>query len=473
MDPNTALIVGKQTVSMDEFSRLLSLQGYTNSMPDNQKKYLVSQILQDLIQQKLLLEESEKLGFAVSQDDISAFIRSLSVFQDSNTKQFSFERLKQYLSSQQMNEVEFFQNVRNELTIRNITELMFLPLIYPKDLTQIQYQLENTQFYLKYALLQIQPTQLNTISNQQVDEFLNDQKNDDELKSVYNSKQSQYNQPTQYQVRSILIAHKDAQRAQGNALTRSKLDAKSLATHIMEQIRDGVAFTKLAGEINDDLRALKNNGELGYIDSTTIDSISYEAISQLSSTQPLSSVIDTPYGFRIFQFENKKDGFMKPFEDVKRELAVNLIKRNLETSLQLDFEKKIRDLISQQNNSENIDKLLSHEGITWKALDTPISIKSNFIPELGSSPLLVENLFSFKKPGDVLPMIFDFTASKRAIIKLVSIKKSNPPTENDLKSLQKYESDSFSREFLQAYLKNTKELYESKDKIKINPIIIQ
>lgn len=473
MDPGTALIVGKQIVSMSEFSNMLTSQGYSNSMPDNQKKYLASQILQDLIYQKLLLEESEKLGFGASQDDISGFIRSVKVFRDPNTQQFSFERLKQYLSSQQISEVDFFQNIRNELTVRNLMELMLLPPVYPTSIANTQYTLEHTEFYLKYALLEINPAHLNTKSIEKIDEFLADPKNEDELRNLYKTKESEYNKPTQYQVRSILISYQDAERAQGAALKRTKMDAQTLIDKILIKIQNGVDFKSLARETNDDLRALQNSGELGYVDNTSIDAVSYDAISKLSVDKPLSTVINTPYGFRIFQLENKKEGFLKTFEDVKRELAQDLLKQKLQTALQNDFETKVRASLTHAENSEPIDSLLSKERIVWKSVELPFTIKSGFIPELGSSPILIENLFSLKKSGDLLPVIVDFNASKHAIFKLVSIRKPNTPSEADITAVQKTESDAYSKDFLQAYLQNLKESYETKGKIKINPVIMK
>lgn len=473
MDPTTALIVGKQTVSMNEFSNILTTQGYSNAMPDNQKKYLTSQVLQDLIYQKLLIEEAQKIGFGASQDDIAVFIRSLKVFQDANTQQFSLERLKQYIASQQINEIEFYENVRNELTIRNLMDVMTLNGMYPSAIANTQYIIENTEFYLKYAILNIHPTHLNEKSLAQVDEFLNDSKNIEELQKLYNTKQSEYNKPTQYQVRSILISYKDAQRAQGAALTRSKSEAQSLIESLLLKIQSGADFKALAVKTNDDLRALKNGGDLGYVDNTSIDTVSYDALSKLSSNKPLSDVVDTSYGFRIFKLENKKDGYIKSFESVKRELAQDLIKQKLQVTLQSDFENKIRASITHAENAESLDSLLAAENITWKSINAPFTIKSTFLPDLGSSDTLVENIFSLKNKGDILPVIIEFEPTTRAVFQLSSLKKPQDPSEADIKTLQKTESERTSKTFLQAYLQKLKESYESKGKIKVNPVIVQ
>lgn len=374
MDPTTALIVGSQKVEMSEFSRLLTSQGYSNAMPDNQKKYLISQILQNLIFQNLLLEEAQKIGFSANQDDIASFIRTIPVFEDPTTKQFSLERFKQYLSSQQITDIEFFQKIKDDLTVRNLSDLIALPDMYPSSIAEIQYTLNHTEFYLQYALLQINTAHVEQQVASQLNEFVNDSSHQKDLQDFYDSKKSQYSRPTQYKVSSILISYKDAQRAQGTALGRNKQDAQTLIDSLLTKIQNGTNFALVAEQTNDDVRAQQNKGEIGYVDSTNIDSVSYQAIVQLSASKPLSSVVDTPFGFRIFKFEDKKEGFLRTFEQEKTNIAKEILARKLKATAQTDFENQVRTVLTNPVDTAALNTLLAAQGIDWKSLQKPFTV---------------------------------------------------------------------------------------------------
>lgn len=472
MDPSTALIVGNQKVDMSEFSTLLTSQGYSNSMPDNQKQYLLSQVLNNLIYQKLLLEEAQKMGFTTNQAEIVSFIRSIRAFADPATNQFSLDRFKQYLSSQQTTDIEFFQRVQNELIVNNFTQLLFMPEVYPANMAKSQYLMNHTSFNLAYAVININSESIAKEAGTKVDEFVKNPDNQKALEDLYRVQKAKFIQPTQYKVRSILVSHKEASRAQGAALGRDRLAAQKLVDSVLVKVQNGSDFGTLASQINDDPRALQNKGDLGFIDDTKIDPPSYKAISALSINKPLSIVIDTPFGFRLFKLEDKKEGFSKTFEEVKQILAQELLAQKLRTTLQTEFENKIRAALTHSSGVSSLDALLAEQGISWKTNEKPFTIQDNFIDELGSAATLSENVFTLKKPGDVIPKILDFGASKHIVVKLLSMRVPNSPSETDVKELQKKTSDDDVQAFFQSYLAKLKESYETKGKIKINPVLL-
>ncbi len=472
MDPNTALIVGKQKVDIVEFSNTLRAKGFSSSMPEDQKKYFAFQVLNQLIDQKLMLEIADNMGFVANQASIAAFIRSIPAFADPKTGQFSYERVKQYLSSQEISEIEFFQSLKNELSIQNISELMFMDNPYPKALVQDEYIVKNTAFRLQYANLTLPVGVLQQKAKAQVNAFLNTPENEAVLKEEYEEKKSLHNQPAQYKVNSILVAHKDSIRAQGSALQRSKEDAQKKADETLGKIAKGATFSKVSSQINDDSAAKNNSGSLGFIDETSIDSSSYAAISQLTLQKPLSSVVETTYGFRIFQLEDKKDAIVKTYDDLKALLAENLILEKLKNSAQSEFNNKVRASLLKSKDLPSIDKLLAEENVSWKAIDTPYTVSEKFLPALGSVDQLAANVFVLKKPGDVIPTILSFGSEKNVIIKLVSVRKPDAPSASEIDNLQKQMSNEQSQTLFQSYIKDMRENYEKRDKIKMNQDLI-
>jgi len=469
MDPNMALIVGNQTVDMLEFSNILTSQGYSNSMPENQKKYLAYQVLNQLVNQKLLLEASQNMGFEANQESIAAFIRSIPAFQDVTTGKFSYEQVKQYMKSQNINEINFFKNIKNELSVQNVSQLLSMPDAYPKSLRKDQYNIQNTAFTLQYALLDINPVILKQKASAQVKEFIENSENDSTLQTAYQSKYKQYNQTAQYKVQSILIAHKDSKRAQGDAQTRTKEEAQHLIDEILNKVQKGELFSKLASQTNDDFSAKNNRGSLGYLDDSAIDPESYQSFNKLTAKKPLSDIVDTPFGFRIFKLEDKKAAVSKTFDEVKSFLAEDLIMEKLRQTEQVDLDSKVQSSFSGSHDYSPLNALLKEQNIQWQELDTPYTIQESSVPKLGSATELAENVFTLKKTGDVIPKILSFGSHKNVLIKLVAIKKPDAPSEESLNSLETQDSNQQSEILMQHVLTNLRESYEKKGKIKMNP----
>ena len=116
--------------------------------------------------------------------------------------------------------------------------------------------------------------------------------------------------------------------------------------------------------------------------------------------------------------------------------------------------------------------MLASQGIIWQTLETPYTIKDSILPGLGSTKSLAENVFYLHKPGDIIPKILDFGSSKNVMIKLLSRRNAENPSDTDITLLQKQITEQKLQEFTQTLLKDWKESYEQKGKIKMNPALI-
>lgn len=469
MSPNTAASVGSEDISMNQFSSQLSNQGVSR-YPESERRSIELQILNQMISQKIMVEQAKKIGWHASDAEIAVLIRSVPLFQDPEKKQFSLEKFKAYVASQQMSDVDFYNELRGELELQKMQNLFFMPQMLPNSIVQTQYKINNTEFSLQYVLLDLDESLLQQKIESKAAEFSKNPANQSQLQSIFNAQKSKYESPAQIKVQSILVSYKTASRAQGAALTRTKEQALAIAKDLDKKSRSGVLFSKLATENNDDLIAKKNQGSLGFVDNTSIDPVSEKSISTLSGKNPLSGVVDTPFGYRLFSYQDSKPAIHKTFDEVKLDLARQVVG----AQIKLDAKSNLQSQIAQALTAHDIAKLnqvMMDNKMSWKYASKSYKVTDNYIPELGETSDLMQDIFSLKKPGDLIFHWVNFGNGKTGLIKLVSRKEAAVPSEQAQDELKKQMVTADAGAFAQAVQKGLTQKYQKDGLIEINPAI--
>ncbi len=468
LDPNTAAQVGSDKIDMQQFAAVISSQ-LSQDTPPEQRKAIVQQVIQRMIEEKVLAEQAKSIGWIATDEEMAVLIKSIPQFQNPQTKQFEFQLFKNYIASQQMSELSFYSYLKQQLEIQKMNNLLYLPTPVSTSLAEAQNKINATEFNLQYAVVSLPDAALKAKIADQAKKYADDKANQSNLNELYQNSKNQYQQKAQVKALSILISYKTAQRAQGDALKRSQEEAKTLAAQIESKLKSGTDFAKLASETNDDLNAKNNKGNIGFIDESNIDPKSAQAVLALNEKNPLSSIVETPFGYRIFKFTEGKAAITKTFEDVKLQLAEQLVGNQIKQKLDADLQKEINDAISAKNLTK-LNTILAENKISWQYVNKIYKTTDSFINELGMAKSLAQNVFSLKNPGDIIPKILDF-GTKKAIIKLVS--KNLPVTPKDqIETLKKQLMASSSQEFASSSQKSILKSYEKNDKIKINPALL-
>ena len=468
LDPNTAAQVGSEKIDMQQFAAVISSQMGQDTPPE-QRRALAQQVIQRMIEEKVLAEQAKTIGWIASDSEMAVLIKSIPQFQNPQTKQFELQLFKNYIASQQMSELSFYSYLKQQLEIQKMNNLLYLPTPISTSLAEAQNKINRTEFNLQYATVSLSDAALKEKVADQAKKYADDKKNLSNLNELYQNSKNQFQQKAQVKALSILISYKTAQRSQGSALQRTQEEAKNLVAQIENKLKTGSDFAKLASGTNDDLNAKNNNGNIGYVDETNIDPKSAQAVLALNDKKTLSGIIETPFGYRIFKFMEGKPAVTKTFDDVKLQLAEQIVGNQVKQKIEADLQKEISDAISAKNISK-LNTILSENKISWQYVSKIYKISDSFINELGMAKSLAPNIFTLKNPGDIIPKIIDF-GTKKAIIKLVS--KNSPATSKDqIETLKKQMMASSSQEFALSSQKSILKSYEKNDKIKINPALL-
>lgn len=470
LDPNTAVQVGSEKIDMQQFSEAISSAKGSKDISQEELRIIAQKVMQEMIKNKIMVEQSLKIGWKTDNPEIASYIKAIPLFHDPVTNQFDIKIFKDFLSKRNLAELNFYNMLKERLDMQKFINLTYLPVVLPQELLKAQYLMQNTQFNYQYALVSIPEEVLKTKIATQAQNYAEDKNNELNLKNLYENTKNQFNKKPQTKVMSILISYKTAQRAQGEALNRTQDEAKNIINTMLSQIKGGTDFAALAGKTNDDPAAKNNKGNIGFVDETNIDPASLYAVSTLSAEKPLSEIVETPFGFRIFKFVEGIPGVTKKFEDVKIQLAEKILGEQIKQKLDAELQQEISSAIVSKNISK-LSSILSENKISWIYATKLYKISDPYINELGIANKLAPLIFSLKKPGDIIPQVVDF-GTKKAIIKLVS--KTMPTTNStQFETVKKDTTNTLNEEFVSALEQKLAKSYENNGKIKINPAIIK
>ncbi|NBO38002.1 hypothetical protein EBU99_05410 [bacterium] len=466
MDSHLAAQVGNQPVTMVELQRAVENLNRQTGNEAGRREANIQSSLNQLIQEKVMLEEATRIGWSPSDLEVASWIRKRPEFQNEKTKQFDIAIYKKFLKSGYISELDFFKQGRESLTLEKMSALLSLPDATPKAILVEKSQRDTTEFQLEFANIQPSESKLNEKLSAEAKKYAADSANEKGLKDAWEASKSEFIRPAQVRALSILVSHKDAQRAEGDAKTRSKEQARQMIEDVQKKIASGESFANIAGSTNDDASAKQAKGDIGWIDSTNIDAATAASAFALSKDKPLSGIIETPFGFRLLQWQESRDRLERKYEDAKEELAKRALSEKIKTEMSTELEKNINKLLSEKKFNE-IEPLIQANGLQWKTVKKPVTPRTRFIEDLGPSEPLMNVLFSLKNKGDMPKEILDF-AGRKSLVRLVSRKEGTTPDAEKIKRLQMADARVSAQTFISTMQRKLFDIYTNNKEIKRN-----
>lgn len=149
-----------------------------------------------------------------------------------------------------------------------------------------------------------------------------------------------YSTPTLVRVAHVLIRFKNR-----TGQTRPKEEARKLIESIRQRLLNGEDFESVAVETSEDPSVNTNKGDLGFFGRGRMVEAFEKAAFALREPGALSDVIETSFGFHVIKLVDRKDGELKPFDDVRDEIV---------SGLEVNFRR--------QRRSEYVDELKERSG---------------------------------------------------------------------------------------------------------------
>jgi len=297
-------------------------------------------IVDNLINERLVDQNSANLGIKVSDERIKDTIRKMPEFQidgvfDNNRYLALINQAGFYQSS------DFRDYLRLEMSRRQLTQALVASEFSLPYQNKIASELQNQTRDIKFALIglpsfeksiEVTEEEINNFYQENQARFMNQEKvkvnyialnvddiaksidvSDEDVKTYYEENINNFRKEEQRKISHILIEVNDDEDK-----------AKAQAESILTDINSGKDFAELAKEFSADTFSGENGGDLDWLERGTMDEVFDEQAFTLKDIGSVSDVVKTEYGFHIIKLTDLKAQETKALDEVFDELKVSV-----------------------------------------------------------------------------------------------------------------------------------------------------
>lgn len=341
--------VNGEEIKLDDFQRayqrererLRQALGSNFDTLSQDEARLKQQLLERVIRERVAQQAARDLGLRVSDAELAAYIQALPEFQDNG--RFSSARYEQVLRSAGLTKQGFEALQRDDLLFAQLfaglRDTAFVSahqfdaavrlqhqqrevsyLVIPADKFKDAVQVDDKAVQDHYAEQRERYTTPEQVSIEYLElagaDIAAGIKPDEEtLRRQYQERKAQgaYDSPEQRRARHILIS------VEASADEAARAAARAKAEGILQRLKRGEDFARLATEVSQDPVSAPKGGDLGWFGRSVMDKAFEEAVFALA-LGGLSEPVLSPLGWHIIKLEESRPAHSKSFEEVRPEL---------------------------------------------------------------------------------------------------------------------------------------------------------
>lgn len=387
----------------------LARQG--RAMTPSQMASLYPVAFQNLVQERALLYEAEKLGFEVSDAELATMIRQMPAFSPGG--QFiGLDQYRMLLEQNGTTPAQFEASVRKQIITNRLSAIVARSVVVGDADVDAMLHERNDTVTLEYVYLEPQNllSQV-TPSEEQIKQFYAQMANrtrmperrdfdvvrvsleramesfrvsPEEIEAFYNANMDQWNVPAEVDLQHILFTTEGKTPEQKAALHKK-------AEEVLAQLRKGADFAKLAAQYSDDQSNKDKGGDLGIVRrGQTVPEFEKTAF-DLKPGQ-ISDVIETEYGYHIIRCKSRQEARVKPLAEVREQIASNLAQQKAADLVQSTAEKLYSEVVAKPDQLAEIvakaplAQLTSYKDIAPNMPAGNIAGNTPLMQEVNSSP---------------------------------------------------------------------------------------
>ncbi|HEY8133791.1 MAG TPA: peptidyl-prolyl cis-trans isomerase [Thermoanaerobaculia bacterium] len=421
--------VNGETISYREYDRALYYteknyeQMYRQPLTAEmiQAMGLPQQVLDSLVDQRLLLQQAEKLHLGATPEEVRKRILEIPML-NPDGKFVGNELYARYVTGSlgYQSTAEFEDELARDITLRKIESAMTNSIVVSPKAAEAEYKRVSENAKIKYVMVPTTREVPNvTVTPADVEQFYRanqakyahgDQRalkylladtnrirsqiipSEAELRKRYEASKEDYKRPESAHILHILI------KVDPNAKPEEDAAAKAKADNIVKQLRAGADFGKLAKENSGDPSSSSKGGDMGFVDrGITVEPFDTAAFTIALNTisEPIRS---KEFGYHIIKVLERKPAGYRSFEEVRPQLSAQMADQQAKEQAR-DEITKISARLKQSKPKTAADfAALASDRVSSN--DTQWFGKSDPIPGIGNNPVLATWAFSAKQ-GDV------------------------------------------------------------------------
>jgi len=407
--------VGKDVITVPDVQRVIQGNLRQRQLPTELLPTFIPQMVQELITERALAYEAQRLGFQVTDADVRDAIKQSipSLFPDGNF--VGRDAYSAMLAQQNMTIEDFETDLRRQLLVTRLRNIALEGMVVsPKEVEQA-YKKKNEKVVVQYVKLsrdkykaEIEPTpaEIQAYYNSNKSAYQKPERKDlvllvadqskleqtitptdAELRRIYDQNKDQYRVPERVDVRHILLKTTGKDPAED-----AKVKAK--AEDIEKQLKAGANFADMAKKYSEDPGAAQTGGEYKGVTRGQMVPEFEQAAFSLKPGQ-ISDPVKTTYGYHVLEVEKHDEARLKPFEEAKDEIAANLKKQRANDQMQQIADRAQADLKKDPAHPEKVAAEFNMQLVKADGVQP-----GKPVPDVGTSSDFDQSLLGLKK-GDI------------------------------------------------------------------------
>jgi len=230
---------------------------------------------------------------------------------------------------------------------------------------------------------------------------------EEEARTLYSQRASVYDVPEQVQARHVLL------KLTPDADEAATAETEARAHEVLKRLQDGEDFATVASEASDDPGSKNSGGDLGLFGRGQMVK-PFEDVAFALEPGELSDIVRSDFGFHIIRVEKHNAAKQTPFEEVREELASELIRQEGATTRNREIADKLSAAVQAGSSLEDAARA---EELTLERSDWLRRRPDGFVPGLGAAQDLMINAFALS-PGQSSDRVYE-VQSKLALVQLI------------------------------------------------------
>ncbi|HYH05832.1 MAG TPA: peptidyl-prolyl cis-trans isomerase [Thermoanaerobaculia bacterium] len=443
--------------NLEDMYRNMYGQQFTPEMA--QQMGLPKQVLDNLVDQRLLAQEARRLHLTATPEEVRKKLLEIPTFTQDG-KFVGMELYNRYVTGPlgYPSAAAFEEDLAREITLQKMESALMNSLVVSAKSADAEYRRLNENARVRYVLVpsamhmasvQVTPAEVENYYKQNLDKYAHGeqrkirylladfaklrqqiQPTEAELRAAYDANRERYRRPASARVQHILI------KSEPGAAPAVDAAAKAKAQGLVAQLRGGADFATLARANSEDPSSSGNGGDMGWVDKGQ----TVEPFENAIFSVPLNTISDpirsSEYGYHIVKVTERREDSVRPFQEVRVELTAAA---STEKAREIARAETSRiNAILKQNKPANVqafsnlanDKVTSNDS-GWFGRNDPIG-------GIGALPPLAQWAYS-AKPGDVSEPIGTPRATGIVIAWLEAVRPAGTSALNDIR--QQVEQD--------------------------------
>jgi peptidyl-prolyl cis-trans isomerase D len=360
-----------------------------------------------LLRMALMAHAAEQLGLRASDEEIRRYLKLISGAVDESGR-LDQDVITSYAEREYGSLRRFQEALRDELLVQKIGRL----LTESVDVSEAEAReaLRHDREEVRIAFVRFDgsvPPEDLEIPEARLEAFL--ASDAERVRKAYDERAEEYDRPEQVRARHILVRLPDDADAETEAAARETMDA------IVKRLGEGADFVDLALEVSEDPGSKDQGGDLGFFPRGRMVPPFEEAAFSLEPGV-ISEVIRTTHGLHLIRVEEKQAAMVVPFEEVRDEIARDLIRREEALGLARARAEELASAIREGHSLLDT----AREAMLNIERTEPIRRRPDgYVPGLGASPELVTTAFSLPEENPSSAEIFTVQEDTFVLIQLL------------------------------------------------------